>query len=81
MDAKADLIVSRYGRAGIVEIVRRLSEGKQCATCATWSGLSLGASESPPAEDAVLLPSYEEVVADKQAFSRMTHGPSGDQPL
>jgi radical SAM superfamily enzyme YgiQ (UPF0313 family) len=32
----------------------------------------LGASESPPAENTVFLPTYEEVAADKRAFARMT---------
>lgn len=75
MDAKADLIVYGMGERGIVEIVRRLSEGQTVRDLRDMRGVvyRLGASESPPAEDAVLLPSYEEVVADKQAFSRMTH--------
>ncbi len=32
----------------------------------------LGASESPPTENTVLLPSYEEVAAEKRAFAEMT---------
>jgi len=32
----------------------------------------LGASESPPVEGTIMLPSYEEVVADKRAFAHMT---------
>jgi uncharacterized radical SAM protein YgiQ len=32
----------------------------------------LGASESPPTENTIVLPSYEEVAADKRAFAEMT---------
>jgi len=32
----------------------------------------LGASESPPTENTLVLPSYEEVAADKRAFAEMT---------
>jgi uncharacterized radical SAM protein YgiQ len=32
----------------------------------------LGASESPPTEDTIVLPSYEDVAADKRAFAEMT---------
>ena len=74
LDAKADLVVYGMGEATLVEIVRRLHAGSSVAELRALRGVvyRLGASEKPPGGDAVMLPSYEEVCADKAAFARMT---------
>ena len=80
LDAKADLVVYGMGERPLLEIVARLAagraDGRDCATFAarpTASGRS--PRRSPPSGDAgdtVVLPSYEEVCADKRAFVAMT---------
>lgn len=73
LDSKADLLVYGMGERPLLEVLRRLAAGESIKTIRDVRGTAyrLGASESPP-EDAVYLPSYEEVVADKEAFARMT---------
>jgi uncharacterized radical SAM protein YgiQ len=77
LDAKADAIVYGMGEATILEVARRLSEGKTLRDCRDLRGMvyALGAKE--PRGDAgvggvELLPSLEEVKADKVAFARAT---------
>ncbi len=74
LDCKADLLVFGMGERPIVDIAHALKEGKTPRDLRHLRGVAyrLGASESPPTEDVVALPSYEEVQADKRAFARMT---------
>jgi len=73
LDSKADLLVYGMGERPLLEILRRLAAGQPIKNIRDVRGTAyrLGASEKPP-EDAIYLPSYEEVVASKEAFARMT---------
>lgn len=73
LDSKADLLVYGMGERPLVEILRRLAAGESIRALRDVRGTAyrLGAAESPP-EDCIVLPSYEEVAADNQAFARMT---------
>ncbi len=74
LDCKADLLVFGMGERGIVEVARRLREGRTVRDLRDMRGAAyrLGAKESPPTEDTLLLPSYEQVSTDKWAFAEMT---------
>ena len=73
LDAKADLVVFGMGEHQIVEIARRLAAGETVKDLRDMRGVAfaLGASETPPAE-AIVLPSFEEVKADKRKFAQAT---------
>jgi uncharacterized radical SAM protein YgiQ len=73
-DAKADLVVYGMGERTLVEIARRLDAGEPVGRLRDIRGVvyRLGASETPPTENVVTLPSYEEVARDKRAFAEMT---------
>src|SRR5207249_786338 len=73
LDAKADLLVFGMGEQAIVEIARRLAAGQSVRDLRDMRGVAyaLGAKEEPP-RDALVLPSYEEVKADKRTFARAT---------
>ncbi|MCL4192079.1 MAG: YgiQ family radical SAM protein, partial [Thermoguttaceae bacterium] len=74
LDSKADLVVFGMGERAILEICRRLAQGSDVRQLRDIRGVAyrLGASERPPQEGYVALPSFEEVVADKQRFVEMT---------
>jgi len=74
LDAKADLIVYGMGETPLVQIVRRLDGGQSIREIRDVRGTvyRLGASETPPNDDTLTLPSHEEVATDPQAFARMT---------
>ncbi len=74
LDSKADLLVYGMGERNLVQIVRRLADGEPLAALRDLRGVAyrLGASEAPPLEGSVELPSYEEVAADRHAFAAMT---------
>ncbi len=74
MDCKADLLVYGMGERGIVEVARRLREGQQVRDLRDMRGVvyRLGASEAPPLEGSIVLPSYEQTASDKWAFAEMT---------
>jgi len=75
LDAKADLVVYGMGEDAIVEIARRLSVGQSVADLRDMRGVTcaMGASQTPPSgEGVVVLPSYEQVQADKGAFAEAT---------
>lgn len=74
LDTKADLVVFGMGERAIVEIMARLRDGQPIERCRELRGVAyrLGASESPPSDETIELPSYEAVLADRQAFARMT---------
>ena len=74
LDAKADLVVFGMGEHQIVEIARRLAAGEAVKNLRDMRGVaySLGASETPPTERAIRLPSYEDVKGDKKAFALAT---------
>jgi uncharacterized radical SAM protein YgiQ len=76
LDAKADSIVYGMGERPLLELVRGLAAGLSMTALRDLRGTAyrLGASEPPLAADesTLVLPSYEEVVADKRAFAAMT---------
>lgn len=74
LDAKADLLVYGMGERPIVEMARRLARGETVRDLRDMRGVvyRLGASEKPPTENTLTLPSYEQVSADKLAFAEMT---------
>ncbi|MBC8353019.1 MAG: YgiQ family radical SAM protein [Planctomycetes bacterium] len=73
LDSKADLVVFGMGEDVILEMARRLAAGGSVKDLREMRGIAyaMGASETPP-EDALTLPSHEEVVADKVAFAEAT---------
>ena len=73
LDCKADLVVFGMGEHAILEIARRLAAGQTVRDLRDMRGVAyaLGASEKPP-EDALTIPSYEQVGSDKQAFAEAT---------
>ena len=73
LDAKADLVAFGMGEETVLEIARRLDSGATVQDLRDLRGVaySLGASESVPV-DALELPSYENVSADKPAFAEAT---------
>jgi uncharacterized radical SAM protein YgiQ len=73
LDCKADLLVYGMGEDAIVEIARRLESGQTVRSLRDMRGVAyvLGASESPP-DDALQLPSFEQVRDDKWQFAEAT---------
>ena len=73
LDSKADLVVYGMGENPIVEIANRLAEGQCVKDLRDMRGVAycLGASESAP-EDALELPSFEQVAEDKTQFAIAT---------
>ncbi|WP_165220974.1 YgiQ family radical SAM protein [Aquisphaera insulae] len=73
LDSKADLVVFGMGEHQIVEIARRLQAGETVKDLRDMRGVAfaMGASETPPTE-ALVLPSFEDVKADKLKFAKAT---------
>ncbi|ATB27506.1 YgiQ family radical SAM protein [Melittangium boletus] len=98
-DAKADLLVFGMGERPIWEIADRLNKGERIEELRDVRGTAylindeaMKALEADPARRAadlktVILPSYEQVVADKEAFARMSRdfqmetNPGNGRPL
>ncbi|HWC90070.1 MAG TPA: YgiQ family radical SAM protein [Pirellulales bacterium] len=74
LDCKADLLIYGMGERSIVEIARRLAAGQGLRDLRDLRGAvyRLGASEPRPQDDTLVLPSYEQAVADKWAFADLT---------
>src|SRR3954469_11635132 len=85
LDAKADLLVFGMGERAAWEIARRLDAGESIADLKDvrgtarviddadeWGRIAASPSKFVPDGLPVVLPSYEEVVADKRAFSAMS---------
>lgn len=85
LDSKADLVVYGMGETNIVEIAKRLRDGKTVKDCRDLRSVAyaLGAKESElvsrePTASALegqpyqVIPSYEEVKADKLKFAEAT---------
>jgi uncharacterized radical SAM protein YgiQ len=73
LDCKADLLAYGMGEETILEIARRLNAGETVKDLRDMRGVTyaLGASEKPP-EDSLVLPTFEQVVADKPTFAEAT---------
>lgn len=75
LDSKADLVAYGMGEEAILEIARRLHEGHKVTELRDLRGVTyaLGASEaSAVPEDALVIPSYEQVKSDKYMFAEAT---------
>jgi len=85
LDAKADLLVFGMGERAAWEIARRLAEGEPVSALTDvrgtahvkknpeeWQAIADDATKYVRDGKAVVLPSYEEVSADKQAFATMS---------
>jgi uncharacterized radical SAM protein YgiQ len=85
LDAKADLLVFGMGERAAWEIARRLADGEPVSALtdvrgtahvknnpAEWQAIAGQPSRFVRDGKAVVLPSYEEVAADKQAFAAMS---------
>jgi len=74
LDCKADLLVYGMGERAIVEIAQRLAVGQTVRDLHDVRGVvyRLGASQTPPTENTIVLPSVEQVIADKRAFCEAT---------
>ncbi len=73
LDCRSDLLVYGMGEEAIVQIARRLAAGENVRDLREMRGIAyvMGASESPP-EDALVLPSFEQVRDDKWSFAEAT---------
>ena len=73
LDCKADLLGFGMGEDAIVEIARRLDAGESVRDMREMRGVAyaMGASEAPP-DDALVLPSFEQVRDDKWSFAEAT---------
>ena len=73
LDCKADLVAYGMGEDTIVDMARRLENGESVKDLRDMRGIAyaMGASETPP-EDAITIPSYEQVCKDKLAFAEAT---------
>ncbi|MHC4877117.1 MAG: YgiQ family radical SAM protein [Planctomycetota bacterium] len=73
LDAKADLVAFGMGEETILDIARRLNAGESIHDLRDLRGVAyaLGASEAIP-DDALELPSFEDVSGDKPAFAEAT---------
>ncbi len=73
LDSKADLVVFGMGEQPIVEIARRLAAGETVRDLRGMRGVAyaLGAKETPP-DDAIVLPSFEDVKTDIHKFALAT---------
>jgi uncharacterized radical SAM protein YgiQ len=84
LDAKADLLVFGMGERAAWEIARRLDAGEPVSSLrdvrgtaharnpGDWEAIAANASRFVTDGKVVLLPSFEEVAADKRAFARMS---------
>lgn len=73
LDCKADLLGFGMGEDAIVEIARRLDAGESVRDLRDMRGVAyaMGGSELPP-DDALVLPSFEQVRDDKWSFAEAT---------
>lgn len=73
LDCRADLLAYGMGEDSIVEIARRLAAGETVRDLRDMRGMAyaMGASESPP-QDALVIPSFEQVRDDKWSFAEAT---------
>lgn len=75
LDAKPDLVAFGMGESTIIEIARRLQRGDTARDLRDMRGVAyaMGASETPPTgDDAVELPTFEQVKQDRYAFAEAT---------
>ncbi len=69
LDSKADILVYGMGERPVLEIARRVSQGEAMKGLKDVRGTVMVRSDLQGFEDAVKLPSYEEVSTDKNKFN------------
>ncbi len=69
LDARADILVYGMGERQIKEIARRLQGGDSPEALDSIRGTAVVRNELPADEEFVMLPSYEEVAEDPDAFN------------
>ena len=69
-DSRADLLVYGMGEAATIEIAKRLKKKQPVGGMTDIAGTGYITAEAP--EDAVELPSFEEVCSDKRAYAEAT---------
>lgn len=69
-DSRADLLVFGMGELPVTEIARYLSEGRDPGDIRDVPGTCWKTHDPSNAADAVVLPSFEEVRADKKVFAK-----------
>jgi uncharacterized radical SAM protein YgiQ len=74
LDAKADLLCHGMAELSLIEIARRLAEGKSIADCRDVPGTAwaLGRKDATPDVPYETTPSFEDCVADPLAFNALT---------
>jgi len=68
VDAKADLLLFGMAETALLELTRRLAAGEAIASIDDLPGSAVVVAAAT--EDAVMLPSFEEVAADRDAYGR-----------
>ncbi|MFA5160440.1 MAG: YgiQ family radical SAM protein, partial [Candidatus Omnitrophota bacterium] len=69
VDAKADILIYGMGESQVREIARRLNDGEDIKKMKDIRGTVIVRSSNEGFENAVTLPSYEEVSTDKDKFN------------
>lgn len=69
VDAKADMLVYGMGESPILEIARRLGDGEDVKRLKNIRGTAILRNSSEGFEHAILLPSYEEAIVNKDKFN------------
>ena len=70
VDARADILVYGMAERQIIEIAQRLDKGEPIEALKGIRGTAVTASDTSSLSDFVLLPSFEEVSAEKEEFNR-----------
>ncbi len=71
VDSKADLLLYGMAETAILEVTRRLEQGENMASLRDIRGTAyLAGNDYPLPEHSLLLPSFEEVVAEPQLYNR-----------
>lgn len=70
IDSRADVLVYGMGESSILTLARHMAQGDWEQTLCTMRGICYSSKQIPDEAEAVFLPSYEEVVANKRDYAR-----------
>ena len=70
LDSQADLLVFGMGEKAIVEVAERLNSGEQIEQISDVRGTMVPLTGDSVPQDTLVLPSYEDVVSDKEKYAR-----------
>jgi len=79
IDSRADILVYGMGEAAIKEISRRLEQGETVSQLDNIRGTAVVRREVSEYQQAIMLPSAEEVAADTKLFNPPSPATSGDK--